>query len=266
MAVLVSVCVLLWLCSNHSQVKPYLHSCPRDNTLLRVLIAFIASSGIGPDDQSTRLGDVWLLDLTEFSAPDPMAPRNLQNAVAPENAEGGEEDEMSPMHQQLNSVQPTRNGDFPPEGPDSFVASPSAALAASNERTKMDQQRPIWIRPRTEVQGGPSPRSHTSVVSHKNKVWIFGGYGGDRQARMHLGDLICLHAHDERAKLWAQVYVCALLDYAAASLFLHIRAGFMRSLHKRGSSGRNSRQICRCTSLAVHKHYLPNPTTHRTDI
>ena len=133
----------------------------------------------------------------------------MQNTVVLENAEGGEEDEMSQMHQQLTSQ--SRNEDLPPEGPDSFIASPSAALlAASPERTKMDEPRPTWIRPRTEAQGAPSPRSHTSVVFHKNKVWIFGGYGGDRQARMHLGDLICIHAQDERAKLWAQVYFCLL--------------------------------------------------------
>ncbi len=27
---------------------------------------------------------------------------------------------------------------------------------------------------------------------------------------MHLGDLVCLHAHDERASLWAQVNLFAI--------------------------------------------------------
>jgi len=94
------------------------------------------------------------------------------------------------MHQRSNSRRASST-ESPPEGPVSFV--------------DRDERRPIWIRPRTEVQGAPSPRSHTSVVFHKNKAWVFGGYGGDRQARMHLGDLVCLHAHDECAKLWAQV-------------------------------------------------------------
>ena len=99
------------------------------------------------------------------------------------------------MHQRSNSLVASST-ESPQEGPDSFV--------------DRDERRPIWIRPRTEVQGAPSPRSHTSVVFHKNKAWVFGGYGGDRQARMHLGDLVCLHAHDERASLWAQVNLFAI--------------------------------------------------------
>ena len=41
----------------------------------------------------------------------------------------------------------------------------------------------------------PSPRSHHSAVCHKGKMWIFGGYGGEKQAHfsvMHVCVCVCV--------------------------------------------------------------------------
>lgn len=104
-----------------------------------------------------------------------------------------------PDHMSQRGLNLGTSGEHPPEGPHSMGG---VGGFGSSLEDRADEFRPAWIRPRSDVHTGPCPRSHSSAVLHDGKVWVFGGYGGERQARMHLGDLICLHTHDEGAKLW----------------------------------------------------------------
>ena len=157
--------------------------------------------GIGPDDQATRLGDIWILDLTQQAATDESSTSPTDN-----NSSSRVLDESRSASADLFVP-----GEFPPEGPDTFGGSASFAVDAASH-----ENRPVWMRPRTDSHAGPSPRSHHTAVYHRDKVWIFGGYGGEKQARMHLGDLICLHAHHERATLWAPE---ALLEWSRPEVY-----------------------------------------------
>ena len=160
--------------------------------------------GIGSDDQATRLGDAWILDLSQQASAD-----SIGTSTAPNDKNSSSQ--VLEDSSRTASADPLAAAEFPPEGPDSFAG--SASLVAD---APMQEHRPIWMRPKTDLHMGPTPRSHHTAICHRDKVWIFGGYGGDKQARMHLGDLICLHARHERAKLWAPE---ELLEWARPEVY-----------------------------------------------
>ena len=158
--------------------------------------------GIGPDEESTRLGDTWILDLTVPENRDcdaNLSPGLVQSSghTSPDFSHAPEAPsaENEEWWGGSNASEPS------PEGPDSQVHPSEDHLHDAGEH------RPIWIRPKVDAKSGPSPRSHHTAVCHTSvcgdKVWIFGGYGGDRQARTHLNDLFCLQSPSERTKLWA---------------------------------------------------------------
>ena len=122
--------------------------------------------GIGPDDHSTRLGDTWILHLAE---PEPV--RNSMHiselSEPDESLEGSTEQEF-----RARSGAGGAQGDDPPEGPNSFIMDGADDAAGS-------ECRPVWLRPKMDVNNGPSPRSQHTAVFHQDKVWVYGGYGGE---------------------------------------------------------------------------------------